>query len=240
MEGWKSWQLVIFQVLHVSGSSQFPDPGSFETSSRSEQWALKRMPNPHHKLQSLKYKSFTRLLWRVQWRTYYFSYRSMFQTCSYSISHWIMGRKLETCHYERKKRRDVHVKLIKADLSLQQQKGGGGRVQGSWWNCGWMEPGVDLFAVPIGVNQTPNGITALSIHMLYFMWIVSLWLYVPIFSLCTDMNLGPAQQVQQLICIWIMALPKAVEVFLSIIRDCSLCMQMPNVASRRPCLWREI
>ncbi len=115
-----------------------------------------------------------------------------------------------------------------------------GRVQGSWWNCGWMELGVDQFAVPIGVNQTPNGITALSIHMLYFIWIVSLWLYVPIFSLCTDMNLGPAQQVQQLICIWIMTLPKAVEVFLSIIRDCSLCMQMPNVASRRPCLWREI
>jgi hypothetical protein len=37
-----------------------------------------------------------------------------------------------------------------------------------------MEPDVDLFAVPIGVNQTPNGITALSIHMLYFIWIVSL------------------------------------------------------------------
>jgi hypothetical protein len=59
-----------------------------------------------------------------------------------------------------------------------------------------MEPGADLFAVPIEVNQTPNGITALRIHMLY-----SSGLYVPIFSLCMDMNLGPAQQVQQLICI---------------------------------------
>jgi hypothetical protein len=48
-----------------------------------------------------------------------------------------MGRKLETCHYERKKRRDVHFKLIKTDLSLQQQKGGGGFKDPDETVVGW-------------------------------------------------------------------------------------------------------
>lgn len=117
---------------------------------------------------------------------------------------------------------------------------GWGRVQGFWWNCGWVELGVDLFAVPIGENQTPNGITALRIHMLYFIWIVSFWLYVPIFSLCTDMNLGPAQQVQQLICIWKIALPNAVEIFLSIMYANAKCHLQKTLSVKRNFLYNQV
>ncbi len=139
----------------------------------------------------------------------------------------------------RGKSKEIYLSIDQNRFVFAATKGWG-RVQGSWWNCGWVELGVDLFAVPIGENQTPNGITALRIHMLYFIWIVSLWLYVPIFSLCTDMNLGPAQQVQQLICIWKMALPNAVEIFLSIMYANAKCHLQKTLSVKRNFLYNQV
>jgi hypothetical protein len=101
---------------------------------------------------------------------------------------------------------------------------------GCWSVCSsnWREPD----------SKSDN--SALRIHMLYFIWIVSFWLYVPIFSLCTDMNLGPAQQVQQLICIWKIALPNAVEIFLSIMYANAKCHLQKTLSVKRNFLYNQV